>query len=155
MVLEMEETLEEIDWEDFSIKTIESAESMRSRYRVPTSCRSSSCFCWIWDRVAASTFRISDMVLVRKSDSASAEADGGMATGLLQTSSIQFNSIHSIQTNSHSLSLRKRELRSGNEFSKILNIRVCNSRNLVKVLEGWNWNWKSEENGQSVFCFVG
>lgn len=151
MVLEMEETLEEIDWEDFSIKTIESAESMRSRYRVPTSCRSSSCFCWIWDRVAASTFRISDMVLLRKSDSASAEADGGMVTGLLQTSSIQFIRFKQI----HTLSLRKRELRSGNEFSKILNIRVCNSRNLVKVVEGWNWNWKSEENGQSVFCFVG
>ena len=91
------------------------------------------------------------MVLLRKSDSASAEADGGMVTELLQTSSIQFIRFKQI----HTLSLRKRELRSGNEFSKILNIRVCNSRNLVKVVEGWNWNWKSEENGQSVFCFVG
>jgi len=31
MVLEIEETLAEIDWEDFCIRTIESAESMRSR----------------------------------------------------------------------------------------------------------------------------
>ena len=31
MVAEIEETLAEIDWEDFCIRTIESAESMRSR----------------------------------------------------------------------------------------------------------------------------
>lgn len=63
--------LEEMDSQEDFMWTIESAESIRSRYRVPTSCRSSSFLSWICILVVDSTFRISDIGFERKSDSAS------------------------------------------------------------------------------------
>ena len=70
----MEEMLEEIDWQEDFMRRMESAESMRSRYLFPTSCRSSSFFSWIWFLVVASTMRISEMGFDLKRDSASLPA---------------------------------------------------------------------------------
>lgn len=114
IALLMEEMLEEMDWQEFFMRTMESAESMRSRYRAPTSWRSSSCLNWIWDRVEASTFRISEIVLARKSASASASADG-MVPELEREFQIQ----QYIQTDSRSLSLSVQIWRDRIEISGI------------------------------------